>query len=484
MHRSDVVLIGPLEPLLPNPLRVPLPVAMASAVILLCVGISAAILTLLPTVESALWTIAPSADSHSGDVSVLVVSRPAGASVLLNHGELGQTPASISASPDDLLLLQRDGFLDAFVPARGPSLDIPLWHKQPDVRQVRPPVPGASITSADFLPDGRVALSVEFPPNAAREAWAYDPVAARAARLGEVETPGAAAPSAVAVAPDAARTATIVRLDGLDNVPADQLTLTGPEEQQQPLSAVSTGERLLDATWSPRSDGVLVLSRLVSGGPSYELSFLQTDGQLRDLAQLPGEPIAGSWVWAPDGGSIAFLVHTTTVSLVTLDIQTGTLRYLDDLGADALPSSGAIAPAAWEPSGGLLYAGPARPSGSGGPVLHEVATGRTDAHRLGDVDPAWAPAVANEGVLFTLARRGGDELVLRPVDGKGHVLGEQPLGIQVSGAFSARWDFAHRQLLIVRGAPGGGIDVLLARFGSDDSHPAIDAASEQLEPHP
>ncbi|MBV9599507.1 MAG: hypothetical protein JOZ87_21965 [Chloroflexi bacterium] len=162
MHRSDVVLIGPLEPLLPNPLRVPLPVAMASAVILLCVGISAAILTLLPTVESALWTIAPSADSHSGDVSVLVVSRPAGASVLLNHGELGQTPASISASPDDLLLLQRDGFLDAFVPARGPSLDIPLWHKQPDVRQVRPPVPGASITSADFLPDGRVALSVEF----------------------------------------------------------------------------------------------------------------------------------------------------------------------------------------------------------------------------------------------------------------------------------------------------------------------------------
>lgn len=224
--------------------------------------------------------------------------------------------------------------------------------------------------------------------------------------------------------------------------------MTGPEEQQQPLSAVSTGERLLDATWSPRSDGVLVLSRLVSGGPSYELSFLQTDGQLRDLAQLPGEPIAGSWVWAPDGGSIAFLVHTTTVSLVTLDIQTGTLRYLDDLGADALPSSGAIAPAAWEPSGGLLYAGPARPSGSGGPVLHEVATGRTDAHRLGDVDPAWAPAVANEGVLFTLARRGGDELVLRPVDGKGHVLGEQPLGIQVSGAFSARWDFAHRQLLI------------------------------------
>jgi hypothetical protein len=252
--------------------------------------------------------------------------------------------------------------------------------------------------------------------------------------LGEFETAGAPLPSAVAVAPDAASTATIVRLEGLDNVPADQLTLTGPDGQQQPLSAVSAGERLLDATWSPRSDGVLVLSRLqVSGGPSYQLSFIGDDGNVRELAQLPSEPIAGSWVWAPDGASVAFLVHTTTVSLVALDVQkTGRLRYLDDLGVEALPSSGAIAPAAWEPACDLLYAGPAHAdggSGSGGSVLYEVAAGRTDAHRLGAVDPAWAPAVANEGVLFTLARRGSDELVLRPVDRDGHVLGEQPLGI-------------------------------------------------------
>jgi hypothetical protein len=64
------------------------------------------------------------------------------------------------------------------------------------------------------------------------------------------------------------------------------------------------------------------------------------------------------------------------------------------------------------------------------------------------------------------------------------VLGEQPLSIQVSGAFSARWDFVHQQLLIVRGGPGNSIDVLLARFGSDDSHPAVGGGSEQLEPHP
>jgi hypothetical protein len=154
MHRSDVVLIGPFEPLLPSPPRVPLPVAMASAVVLLCAGILAAILTLLPTVDLPLQTVLHGTNSHPDDVSLVVVSQPAASSVLLNHRELGQTPATISASPDDMLLLHRDGFLDAFVPAHGPSLDIPLWHKQPDMRQLRPPVPGASVTSADFLPDG------------------------------------------------------------------------------------------------------------------------------------------------------------------------------------------------------------------------------------------------------------------------------------------------------------------------------------------
>src|SRR6266542_5318216 len=91
----------------------------------------------------------------------------------------------------------------------------------------------------------------------------------------------------------------------------------------------------------------------------FHLRFVGTDGQVRDVAELPGEPVTGSWVWAPEGGSVAFLVRTTTISLVALDLATGELRYLDNLGADALPGSGAIAPAAWEQSGDLLYAGPA-----------------------------------------------------------------------------------------------------------------------------
>ena len=76
-------------------------------------------------------------------------------------------------------------------------------------------------------------------------------------------------------------------------------------------------------SWSPRSDGVLVLSRRqVPGGTRFDLRFVGTDGQVRDIAELPGEPVTGSWVWAANGSSVAFLVRTTTTSLVAVDLAT------------------------------------------------------------------------------------------------------------------------------------------------------------------
>jgi hypothetical protein len=74
--------------------------------------------------------------------------------------------------------------------------------------------------------------------------------------------------------------------------------------------------------------------------------------------------------------------------------------------------------------------------------------------------------VNTSGTIVTLARAENDVLVLRPLDDSGRVLAEQRLRVQVSGAFTARWDFVHHQLLITRGAASGGIDVLLARFGT------------------
>src|SRR5712691_8725485 len=67
-------------------------------------------------------------DPPSDDVTMWVGSRPAGAAILRGNRELGHTPATVTAAQQDLLVLRRDGFLDAFVRARGPSVEAPLWH--------------------------------------------------------------------------------------------------------------------------------------------------------------------------------------------------------------------------------------------------------------------------------------------------------------------------------------------------------------------
>jgi hypothetical protein len=277
----------------------------------------------------------------------------------------------------------------------------------------------------------------------------------------------------VAEAPDGVQTANIFQLDGLDGAVADQLELDGPEGRYQPLGDAALGERLLDLTWSPTSSGVLLVSgRRVSGSTSYRLRFVATGGQVRDLADLPEQPVSGSWVWKRDGTAVAFLVGPK-MALAALDLATGDVRYIADLQAGGFPGSGAVAPATWGASGELLYAGPStsglgRSSSGSALALFEVGPGRLDARRLGDVEPVWAPIVRDDGIILTLARGNNDELVLRPVDPAGHALAEQHLGVQVSGPFAARWDLDQRQLLIIRGASGGGLDVVLLRFGADD----------------
>jgi len=496
MHRTDVLVIGPLEPLLPHPLHVRLGVAVTCVAALVCAALTAALAVSLEngflpvSLPDALAGVFPgrtSIQATAAAAPVQLTSSPPGARILLGSRELGSTPLAVSVSPGDLLVLRREGFLDAFVRVSGPNLEVPLWRSQPEVRLVRPPVPGAAIRSADFLPDGRVALIIEVPPSGERQPWAYDPTSARLDRLGSAAAPGAL-PSAIAIAADGIHTAAILRLDGLDGAAADQLTLDGPDGPRQPVSSVAVGERLLDVTWSPTVSGVLLLSqRQVTGGKHVVLRWVSVDGAIRDLADLPGAPLAGSWAWAPDGHEVAFLVRTSTTALVALNIDSGELRYLDDLRADGLPSSGAVAPATWESAGGLLYAAPTNGAGFPGgsstsaPVLFEVAPGRIDSRRVGDVEPVWAPIVRVDGVLLTLARGENNVLVLRPVDPSGHALAEQRLGVQVSGAFAARWDLSHQQLLIVRGAAGGGVEVLLLRFAAEDSAIATNASTSTPE---
>jgi hypothetical protein len=243
-------------------------------------------------------------------------------------------------------------------------------------------------------------------------------------------------PNAVAVAPDGLHTAAILRLDGLDGAAADRLSFSGPDVDTEPLSSLSPdkSERLLDVSWSPTGTAVLLLSqRSIGSGKRFRLRFVSTAGQVRDLAEFPAQPVAASWVWARDGHAVAFLVRSTAVALVTLVLGTGEIRYLDDLRGDSLPSSGALAPATWQANGWLLYAAPRSTTASGSssgrasPVLLGVAPGRTDARRIGDIEPVFAPMVRDDGLMLTLARADNDTLVLRPVDPNGHVLAEQRL---------------------------------------------------------
>jgi hypothetical protein len=176
MHRADVVVIGPIEPLLPRALRIPIPVAFASAVGVLCAVVVAAVVVTLRPVVAGVLPVAVSGGTSTPDLAPLVViSQPAGAEVFADNRELGRTPASVDVARESTLVLRKDGFLDTFVSAGTPRVDVQLWRAQPDVQRMRPPIPGTSIASAAFLPDGRVALAVDVPPAGERQAWAYDP---------------------------------------------------------------------------------------------------------------------------------------------------------------------------------------------------------------------------------------------------------------------------------------------------------------------
>ncbi len=196
MHLSDVLVIGPAGPLVPRPVRIRLGWLVAGASVSVLAAAFGALVLTRPTppsmsVEFLLARVVPDRKVAVPRRPVQVVSHPNGAVILLDGREVGRTPVTVDAAPGDVLTLRRDGFLDTFVTGASSSLDIGLWRTQPEARRVRPPVPGAAITSADFLPDGRVGLAVQVSPNSERQAWAYDPAGARLERLGRAAAPGA-----------------------------------------------------------------------------------------------------------------------------------------------------------------------------------------------------------------------------------------------------------------------------------------------------
>ena len=117
MHRADIVLIGPLDPLLPRIIRVRLSVVVAISVMMFSVGLGAVAVLTVPQSLSAssafswLAGVLPVPESRQDprgdDVTVRVGSRPAGAAILRGNRELGHTPATVTAAQQDLLVLHR-----------------------------------------------------------------------------------------------------------------------------------------------------------------------------------------------------------------------------------------------------------------------------------------------------------------------------------------------------------------------------------------
>ena len=239
-----------------------------------------------------------------------------------------------------------------------------------------------------------------------RQAWAFDPATSSATRLGPATTLDGAAPAGVAVAPDGMHTVSLVRgiapttapQLGTQPTPPDSLRLDGPEGSRPFVAAggLVAGERVLDLTWPPGGGRALLLTQHpVAGGSRFRLRRVDGDGSVHDLVDLPLEPVEASWVWAPDGQRVAFLVRASTLTLATLDLNSGALRSVADIPADALPALGGLAPANWLADGTLVLAAPvaddgltpdATPQPTRSPLTGEYTDETTDRIRL--VHPA------------------------------------------------------------------------------------------------
>jgi hypothetical protein len=249
------------------------------------------------------------------------------------------------------------------------------------------------------------------------------------------------------------------------------------------------GEQLLDASWSPRADGLLTLTGtvLADGSMRTRLWYLDADGPAaRELLTLPAEVVAGSHVWSPDGRRVVFQARSGAVQALCLLELDGGFRYLADLVDRAdqvggLTPPGPVPPAvAWSAdSQGVLFVAPRqRPPGQVASWLQSdprralyLASSADVAPVLLGVTEVDRAAWREDGQILGLGRQGSDGAldlrVLGPASGSptptGQHLLELPLRPGVS--YAATWDLGHAQLLIASPAAAGGVDYWLALLG-------------------
>jgi PEGA domain len=342
-----------------------------------------------------------------------ITSQPDGALVTVDGHSRGTTPLTLSVSRGvrTLLLTHSDAVDDVRQVSVGNDtrVRVAMWLRRPNAVQLRPAFPGASLTDARFLNDGRLALSMAVPDAtttstqaALREPWMFDPATGNLNPFVMNATRPRAA--LVSVSPDGHQLAyvkpgtstmqmggppgrmTEVRVGTSDGAPAPTRVLALPGDG--PNLGSSTGaaetEEVHDVTWTPDSRHLLVTVRLAAIARAYSpaprsrllLVDASTDDQPpappTELLTLPADVVVGTYVWAPDGHWAAFLTQAAAgpggadfVALCAVDTSArgaiSGFRYVADLGrlSDAsrpMP----IAAVAWSATGDgrLAYAAP------------------------------------------------------------------------------------------------------------------------------
>jgi Tol biopolymer transport system component len=416
-----------------------------------------------------------------------LTSRPTGAQVWLDGRESGRTPLSLLVEPGVHSVLLKasdavDGQYTLQVGADGAAFDIGLLRRRPSLMRLRPTLPGATLVDVRLLSDGQLALAMSVPPGKQIQAWRLDPASgALEALLAE------ASGTRVAFAPDGERVAYTGYEVGPTPSPTESSMLWLVDRGRAVPTAgwrapLTNGERLLDASWSPRDDQLLVVSsRPQPGGTVRSRAwFVDADGQrAREALSLPSEVVPGSAVWSPDGAHVVFLAHAGAVNaLCLLDLQ-GDFRYVADLDASALPPL-AYPPASWSTdSQRVVFVAPhQRPAGvsvgwlqqpEAPHSLYIANVSETAAVSSGDTPLDFA-TWREDGQLFGLGRLGnGGALDLRLVNaaGSGQHLLELPF--KPGPSYGAVWDTAHTRLLVANPNQSGGVDYWLAMLGVESA---------------
>jgi hypothetical protein len=414
--------------------------------------------------------VLPSVSAAAKDEARLqVTSQPAGAAVMLDGRRIGSTPLAMEVSLGiHTLVLSHPDAIDERqqLDVNGDMpMNLNMWLREPTAMLLKPAYPGASITDASFLADGRLALSVSRPSldtnsgqRSPQDPWIYDPVRGT---LEEFATQRSDSfPAGVSISPDGHRLAFLkpsasasqaggqsprlgevwLASDDASSPPMRIFALPSPTADSTTTVDTSTAvEEVHDVAWTPDGGHLLVTVRpaAMAGGyaqaPRSRLLLVDASSEQPmppvELMTLPAEVVAGSYTWAPDGHWVAFLTRASTgsggndfVALCAVDTSAGGeisgFRYVADLGrlsdsAGPLP----VAAAAWSGlgDGRLVYAAATPKTTVSNPLGLPTTSGGDSGMFV--ATPTGPAVTAEEGTrlgtsagLLAPARLAGDEM--------------------------------------------------------------------------